>query len=221
MKYLILLLVIGCAHGNVPDVNTLYKKKLHVKIDGKNYIGTASVANKAQYKIEIKSKGTISKIVTRSCNRNYADTPELKSRKWWFDNKKIALVTYIPNDIERGVCGLHIEVFEKNKARHGYFFMVPDAVDAKLSAKLSCDGKVITYSSNAICDAKVGLLQKIDFKNDTACAAYDEKCELDVFKKSSKSFKFKMIKDMCLYKCRDKVTKEILRLYTFGFEGIL
>ena len=124
MKYLLLLLLIGCTEVTpVADTSVLYKRDVRIQFEGQDYFGVAVLPARDKYDLELTFAGELDLFAFRSCHREV--TQEDAGGGRIFGKKNKVSFTYVPMaPLETGkMCSVEIEGYEAGKGRHSWGFL--------------------------------------------------------------------------------------------------
>lgn len=219
----------GCSTSKVKqELNPefIYKKDMIIDIDGIEAEGVAVIPKKETHKFHITARGDLDLFTFTTCHREEiaekAWNVNERRGRWIFrrtiEKKREVKLDYTPGEIERsGGCPVFVGGYEVKGGRHSWGMVDFETDEAKLVAKINCNG--LEYDSNgvSICQSREGLIQKISFQ-DVVYLLPEENCSIG--KTEGKEFEFKIKKGECVYAFMDS-KKQIHRLTTFGYEKIL
>ena len=233
MKFLLLILLLsGCSTTKPPpkphqylDNTKIYKRDMILSVDGQHGEGILVVEKKPTHNFIVTSRGQLDMFTLETCHREWT-----KERSWnvevpsgifgWgrtISQDKIQF-NFIQTDLEKGDCIMELGGYEAKGGRHSWALIdFQDEIDT-LPAKIFCNGQLIESKGVSICQSKQGLLQKIEFENETLMES-SVNCRMK--KNQGKEFEFLTKKDRCMYHFLDTKTERTHRLTTFGYEGIL
>jgi len=226
MKYLLLLLLLGCSTQQMPSVDAdgLYKKDMAIRYNGSEYIGGAILPTATKYELHFIAKGELNLFDFSNCHRS--ETSEdtwLTEKKRTFifkrtkEIKKEIKVTYTPTLIERPPCPVFVTALEEEKKRHSWAFIDFEDSSHKLPATLVCDGETRLVNGVSWCQSKAGLIQRIIFGK-IAKVSPDAQC--DIGQKEGTVFDFNIKRGLCVYVFMT-ADKQLHRLTTYGFDSVL
>lgn len=203
------------------DTSVVWKRDLPFCIENVGcYEGVSVVPNRQDYSIEIEPKGdaNIDLVIFNTCHREEAY--EKTSSGWFIFKKKNRFKYYFQptEDLEtRRDCDLKANTLEEGEGRHAWMVMRREHPDYTLPAQVACNGVIKSYNGVSVCQAKVGLIQRIEFGREVQFATPDEGCDMPARK--GDGYEWKMSKGECLYVSRDEVNRRH-SLLTFGYQGI-
>lgn len=200
-------LLSACAGTEAPNSSEgIYRKDLLIKESDKVIYGLGVLPKKKAYNLEIRAREKAELVRFSNCHRDFIDT---KKRGW--DEYSYY---FEPNpSIEKGSCVLQI-TFLDAKGYH-QFGAVSFVDDETLPARLACNGEKKDRAGASTCQAKVGTLQTITFKDSTQVKSTCAKPKT----KDSKLWTYAIEQGFCLFLFRSKAG-EFHKLTTFGYEDI-
>jgi hypothetical protein len=218
-----LLASFGISCGSInqsvnPDV--FYKRDMLIEINDLKAQGTLVVPKSKDYWFEIEARGKLDLFTLQSCHREI--TREKAGEGGIFGNaKKVQLgYTQVPGLEDQGGCQVQLGGYEREKGRNSWALIDFETDDAKLPARLKCNGSTIQSSGVSICQSRAGLIQEIYFAVDTI-ANPPEGCEIPR-PADLKTYRFTMPKGQCVLNFMEKGgDHREHRLTTLGYEGIL
>lgn len=210
MKYLIFLLLYGCATGGGIPVDETFKKDVYMEINGKVGEGMMVVEKSKSFKVALKFGAKIELIKIRSCHQEH------EFKKKGFFGKRNHKFTLKRNPKENvGYCPLHIGVFDIN-GRHQWSFV--DTRNETLEAFLECNGGSSFEKGVSNCQSRTDLVQWVTFKSSVKALS---PTDCDIEKLSGTEYSFYMPNGLCYFIFYDPISREYHRLNTFGYRDIM
>lgn len=166
-----------------------YRRDLRVTSNGTESVGVGVLSPSDRYSLQIHNLGHKHFVLFKSCNRNHAIQAQ----------ESLTEYTYIPlKGIEdQANCPLEIASID-SEGRHAWAFLaIDDPYHYEKGAYLKCNGVEKTTSGVAICQAKSGLIQSIEF-NEKMLVVPGEGCQTPQ-SFDDKSFEFVMPNRECAY----------------------
>lgn len=235
MKLLILLFLFSCGSAQkiLPKLSpdSFYKRDMIVTINGETFEGVGVTKEADKYDFHVEARGDLDMFIMTSCHKE-----ETKERAWnvkkkirsglfgWgskkIDLKREVKFTFHPNSIERdGDCTIGFGGYEASaKGRHSWAFVDFESEKYKLPAKVNCNGREIKSSGTTVCQARQGLIQDIEFNEETIVAD-NNSCGIVVNK--SKKYEFAVPLRKCVAIFMGVQSKKIHKLTLVGYEKIL
>lgn len=229
MKNLILLLfmiLIGCsiAPTKIQRLNpeTFYKRDMIVN----GHEGTLVLPYQSQYSFHVEARGKLDLFTMTTCSKEETKekawnvTQTIKKGLFGWGKKKIdktseVKFSYTPSELERDrFCIMELGGYEKSGGRHSWALIDFESPKFKSKAIVICNGRTYQANGVSVCQARVGLYQSIKFKNKVIVSS-KAKCGIN----DQGSFRIK--KGRCTTIFKDIKTKELHKLTTVGYEGIL
>jgi hypothetical protein len=208
---LMLVYLTSCATVTAQlEDTTFYKRDIELRINGEKAKGAVVVPRSAKYEIKGEVKGGFDFLIVRSCHREYTAEDEGGEFKY----------VYEPRDgIENNrACPLEIRGAEKGKGRNSFGFIDFEDPRYQLPARLECNGEVGDYLGVSVCQAPLGLIQKIKFQVPVNFEPGNEVCKL-AESKDGKEFEFRMPAKQCQFFFMEKSEPHRLhRISTLGYE---
>lgn len=209
----------GCAMAEQKlSTSVNYQKDISLEINGEKFTGVAVPKKASQYEIKIKARGKIDMLTITTCHRE--EKFEEPSSGWFSSGKSFTYI-YKPNkDIEdtRG-CMLDIGAYEKLGGRHSWGVIDFETLTETLASSLKCNGVETRTRGSSICQAKAGLVQKIEFTEVVKTSPDSEICSV-MTSEDGKSFTYIMPLGECTFFFGTKDGK-FHRHTTYGYESIL
>ena len=216
---LLLMLTISCAEYQQLEIDMYHKKDIGIKVNGNSYEGVTVIPRADKYEITLEPKGDMDLILVRSCHREHSFEKKSKKFLWIRIGSNSFQYTYEPSPKEKNsTCPLRVEVYESINGRHSWALLDFEHPDYKMEARILCNGEVKTFNGVSICQAKVGLIQSVEFPDIVDFADPPDGCMLPVYKDGA--FDWEMSKGECLYHIRN-AKGELHRMTTIGYEGVL
>lgn len=189
MKRLFLLLALqGC--NSVPGTaqHSEVRAALAFSVEGVAYFGSAVVQRKSSQKIAVSVPKDAAKLLFRTCHRE--DVIDRPPSNW---TTTFVPVMFLEN---WGSCIITVSVItQKGNLQHGFIDFTSNET---LPATSYCNGqKVVSSGGVTFCQARAGLVQKIDFDNGNVAGAGTEGCP--ELKKDGWSFTYQTSKGLCIY----------------------
>jgi hypothetical protein len=209
------------------EPGTYYKRDMQIEIKGQGtYEGVSVAQRQPSYEIIIEPKDDDPDlIIIRSCHRE--DAYEKGETSFFFfrlGSKKFKYVyTPIPKLETDRVCPLRGDAYhsDKDNSQHSWFFLDFENTEIgyKINAILTCNGTQKAINGVASCQAKIGLIQVVQFPERVMWAtALPEGCNEPVHKGENR-YEIKLSLGECLYQAKNK-EGSLFRLTTIGYEGI-
>lgn len=225
MKIIILLfLLTGCVTNQTNFTqedfkNSFYKKDMKISANGFKGTGTLVLPKTSIYNFEFESYGELDLFTFATCHREISK--EEAGERGIFGNKKKTKVTYLPNSMETVACPIDIGGYDADKGRHSWGFVSIETEKHSLPANVQCNGESYNSRGTTICQAKVGLVQSLQFENDVVFVL-DKACSDMTVTYKDKIFTFVMPRGTCVNYFKEKnAPSRIHELTTFGYERIL
>lgn len=216
---LLILLIAGCAEYQVLEVDKYYKRDIGLEVNGKRYEGVTVIPRANKYEIIVKPKGNMDLILIRSCHREHSFEKKSKKFLWIKLGENKFKYTYNPTPKEREkACPLRVEVYEAKNGRHSWALIDFEHPDYQLPSRLTCNGEIRTPNGVAVCQAKAGLIQTIEFPEIVQFATPDEGCVRPKFVDGA--FDWQISKGECLYITTARDGRKH-RMTAIGYEGVL
>ena len=221
----LLLTITGCAGMNLPQptggfTETYYKKDLNFTVKGIEHVGVAVIDESDQYQFSITPDKEFDLFTAATCHREIdANKVDISRKKRLFgpSTKQSIRFSYFPHDslekdLESSYCPISFGVFDKAEGQEYWGFVDFRRLES-LEAVTFCNGEKRLEKGVAICQARVGLLQKVEF--DVETKLYSD-C-LDV-KKVGTGYTFYMPFKECVSLFASD--SEVFRFTTFGYNRI-
>lgn len=233
MKYLIILVLflVGCAGNHIrPELSAdiAYQKDLKLDVsvwldddwkETKTINGMGVVRKATGYKVKVYAPGDVDMMTILSCHREWK-TPSPKRKGGWFQKKFYEFKVFPTQEIEvQRACPMEIGVYEKDKGRHGWGLIVPENERENMMATVKCNGETIVYGGTSVCQAKKGLMQKIEFEK-RVVATQMAGCGIQV-PDDKKNWSFIMPPGECvIFFVDEKNPNNVHKLVTYGYDVI-
>jgi hypothetical protein len=197
--------IVGCTHELALEPSKFYKKTLRFEVDGQSAIGTISLPQKPQYRINIETPQKPQLVKISSCHQEQLFIKPGKALEF----------VYKPDPYLEAIdapCPVEISVLEESgQNRWGLLdFKLPGET---MTAKVHCNGQVFPAAGSYICQSRDGLIQALEFNgqvyslNADGCSKIEGKGSL---------FFIKTAISTCLYIFGSQ-NGELFRLMTFGY----
>jgi len=196
-----------------------------LNIDGHEVEGVLVVPQKEVNEFHVEARGNLDLLTFTTCHRE--ETAEsawnVSERRGWLfkrkiDKKREVKISYKATEIEKsGGCPVFIGGYEKKEGRHSWAFVDFETDEAKLPAKIFCNGSEYNAGGVSACQSKMGLIQAIKFAEDVSVMP-DADCSIGLT--SGNYFEFPIKKGQCVY-AFISASGKIHRLTTIGYEKIL
>ena len=222
-------LLFGCAEYKPLTPGVYYKRDMAFSvtgIPGGEFQGVTVLPQRSEYEFTIEPKSdSPDLLIMRSCHRE--DSFEKSQKSFLFipigDNKY--KYTYKPViGVETGrVCPLRGDAYheEKNNSQHSWLFCDFEAPQDgyTILAELTCNSvRDMTYGV-AACQARVGLVQTIQFSEEIRWAKPQPPACSPWIDKGGNRWELSVNSGECLYHAYNK-NKDLFRITTIGFHGI-
>lgn len=211
MKFILLAFLFGCQTlGQAPALMSNppaeFKKVMPIKVNGLAGVGALAVPVADSYKIDMTftAKPEILKIST--CHKTLV-----------YENPTITSVTIKMTDgLETGFCPIRVDALDLGGVNSS---AVIEVENEKLPAVLFCDGKRTDTKGVSICQARVGLVQRILFDDPVDYEKIDPNCNdlKDAGRVPGHVYDLKPVKGDCVYIFYNRKTDSFHRLYSLGF----
>lgn len=223
------LLIVGCSSSLVRpemDPSTNYQRDItfHVSFlkDNKwspEYMitGMGVMPEADSYKIKVLPPGKADMITVTSCHREdkFANPP----KDGMFKNTYTFQIDLVQGLESKRTCPIDIGVYEKVAGRNGWATLAISTPREKTPAITKCNGRVKTYTGVSVCQAKVGLIQKYEFKVPVVATAIPG-CEIKQ-PTDDMNFEFQMPAGSCtVYFVERKNPDNFHQANLFGFDTI-
>jgi hypothetical protein len=193
----------------VLDPTSFYKRELAMSVNGSSSTGVAIVTKAQSYEIDLHSSGELDFVRVTSCAREITFTPKAKTFHVSF-----APTAGLEDVLE--YCPLKIMALDEKGGRHAWGFIDFDSGSSTLPAKVTCNGETRDSSGVSACQAKAGLIQRIDFAVPVRIAP-DRSCEL-VLSPDGKSVTYSISLGECVYAIVEAKGGRIHRHTAIGFD---
>ena len=227
---ILLLMVIfltACATSlPIMDRNIKYQRDLSFEVEywdlkkkqwfGKRkFVGVAVLKAAPKYRVTLYAVGKVDMMVLSSCHRE-VKTPNPKKHGGWFSKKYYEFEFTADDMIERGKpCMLNGSIYEKKKGRHGWLMAAIEDPKAKLQAKTRCNGKIEMNGGTSFCQAKEGLIQRIEFDRPVSTTFYGN-CKIEK-PKDQMNWEYLMPSGKCILHFIDENENEhVAYMYGYG-----
>lgn len=211
MKFLIFVLLASCQTvGQTPSLMSAnppeYKKTMAMKVNGKPGFGvmTAPLAKSYQIDMTFPAKPEILKIST--CHKNII-----------YEKPAIASVLIKMTDgLETGYCPIRIDALDLGGINSSAIIEIENE---ELPAVLFCDGQRVETHGVSICQAKVGLVQRILFDEVTTFEKLSPDCAdlKDTGREAGHVYDFNPTRGDCVYIFHSSKTDTFHRLSVLGY----
>lgn len=146
------------------DSNIYYQRDLQVTINDTLYTGSAVVPRSGQYVMSVKALEDIDMAFIKTCARE--DVTKGKSTgAIFFKSKKEFDYTLIPNSglEDEKTCPLTLDVFNKKKGVHQWFFADFTNREYNSKFKMDCNGRRISIDGVGVCSMRENLIIRAQF----------------------------------------------------------
>jgi len=220
IKIALLLLISACSTSpDTIDLNKIYRKDMSIEVNGFKNQGTVVVPKANKYKFKVRGIAKLDLFTISTCSREI--TQEEAGGSGWFTNTKKYEFDFVPLPIEKKPgCPIRLSALTKSTPKHSWGYVDFQDDLHKLPATLQCNGKWVNSSGVSICQSKKGLLQQIDFYQDTRVSKAGS-CNFDSEFEISKSFVFTMQQGECVYLFKEVGGQRLHRLTTIGYDQII
>ena len=178
MKFLkiiaLVVLLVGCQSLQQFDKEANYKMSLPITVNGDLVVGGGSVPFSKNYAISIRNHKKIDYLHVSTCARSIDIEGPYFKRKVMKNYKEYQFV-FTPQDYEK-FCPMEFIIGDK-KGENKIGTILFEEDGQNLHAEMFCNGRVVVHAGKSFCQSKVGLFQKISFKEDVMLAT-DEACPL-------------------------------------------
>lgn len=227
MRYLLIALLLqSCtmldgALLTETKIGEYYKRDLKFTVDGEEHEGFAILDARRSYSFSIVPDKPFDLFTASTCHREIAaDKVDIKRKRRWFgaSSKTAIRFSYVPREgVETdGYCGLEMGIYDKDNGQEYWAFIdfVHD-MPWDMRAKLYCNGEFLDGLNSAICQARVGLEQRIEF--DESVEAVSDCLVLDQYE--GRVFRWNQPPRECLTLFFNS-EGEHFRMTTFGYSRI-
>lgn len=223
-----LLLVIGCSSPPIMNPDIKYQRDLKFDVEywtaktqkwsePKSFVGVGVLKDADWYQITIHAVGKVDMMVLSSCHRE-VKTPNPEKHGGWFNKRNYKFKFAADDLIEKGKpCMLNGGVYEKKKGRHGWLMGAIEDPKATMKAKTRCNGLVLTNKGTSFCQAKEGLIQRLEFENPVDTTFYGD-CRIRR-PADGKNWEYLMPRGKCILHFFDEDLNEHVH-YMFGYDTI-
>ena len=215
--YIALLIFTGCETiGQAPTAlnpNSIFVKNMAMSVNGKTGIGVISVPVSSNYKIEILLESKPEIIRFYNCHRELIlEKTALTGLKQSF---YLAPLAGIETD---GFCPVTIDALDLSGINASGII---EFQNEQLKSSVFCGGAVSSNSGVSICQARVGLSQRILFFEDVIFEKLDAACSDLMPLNHMVGFDVEISKGLCVYTFYSKKSDTFHRLVTFGYTDVL
>ena len=219
--------MIGCATYQPMEPGVFYKRDMKFAVDGiGEFEGVQVLPKRMSYKFEIEPKNdSPDLLIVRSCHREDSFEKNQSGFSFFKKKDKKYLYEYEPvPDVEVGrVCPLRGDSLHMvdNNSVHSWFFVDFESQDDgyTIIGELVCNAERETIQGVAVCQARTGLVQTIQFREKIRWATPKPDGCNEWVHKGYNRYEVVMNKGECLYHAYN-INKELFRITTIGFEGI-
>jgi hypothetical protein len=192
-----------------------YRRTLELDVNSMKGVGNLVAPQAPSYNLKLKADMDLDFLVLKSCNR------EVIAEK----NGSSFVYNYspLPGIEDNRACPVMITGVEKSTAKKVWGYL--DFQDQRnlLPATVKCNGEMKRYGGVSVCQAKAGLIQRIEFDGEALGEALTDihpDCALTQI--NPKTFEFKMARGLCYFKFVEKAApNRFHRLSSFGWDEIL
>jgi len=238
MKHLLVLMLLlsGCSSlAQEPNQKLsnekFYKRDMIITVNGLVYEGTGVVPRAEKYDLRIEARGNLDLFTMATCHKE-----ETKEKAWntqtvvkgglfgWgkktIDVKEAITFLYVPvpGMEDDGDCPMELGGYEKLQGRHSWGFLEFEGPRYTLPATLKCNGRVINVNGVGVCQAREGLLQKIEFGEIVKPASAAANCG---FSGEKDKYEFSLAKGRCVAVFKGLTSNKMHKIVTLGYEDIL
>lgn len=219
-KLLALLLLNSCAYAadELPKLTDM--ASLNFTVDGVNYNGIATLAQKKDYQIVFTLPAETIFFAIHNCHGEVLQS---------INKPKVYDFKYTPLGVEsEGICVLIANAItakgEKIFAMINPVFVSKEEPKEILEAFIQCNRNVSRNYGGFLCQARTGLTQRITFLEDITFAevgirGQSQKACVKPARKNSKVFDIVVQEDKCIYLFGTE-NKTIFNLITYGYKGV-
>lgn len=184
----------------------------------RSFTGVGVVKWSPKYRVEVFAPGKADMMTLTSCHREIK-TPNPDSKGGgWFSKRRYPFEFRADDMIERGkLCMINIGIYEKKKGRHGWGLIAIEHPDAKMGAFVRCNGTPKEWKGTSFCQAKEGLVQRIEFSRPVSTTMYG-----DCFIKKPEdgmNWEYLMPRGRCVLSFFDENLNEHVH-YMYGYDTI-
>lgn len=209
--------------------NKIYKRDMLITSGDSSGEGTLVLPLKNSYKIRVEAAGNLDMFTLETCHRswekqkawNVATKKKVLFWKKTIDHKNRVEFEFKPSEkFEKNqYCPVRLGGYEIKLGRHSWGFIDFETSDSILPAKVYCDGREYQSNGVTICQAREGLVQAIEFKNEVEVSP-EANCSLG--KTKGKLFEYNIKRGRCVYAFKElSGDSRVHRLTTIGFEKVL
>lgn len=200
----------SCAHDKALDVAKTYRKNLKFSVNDDDATGTHTARKRASYQLDISTPQKPNLVKITSCHQE----------KIFLKPGKSLNFNYRPYvDIEANNLPCLIEISALEESGKNQWGLLDFQLDSEtLSAKIACNGDVVTTKGSYVCQSREGLIQEIEFDRDVR-VLNPEGCN-KINSEDRKKFFYQTTEAMCFYLFAD-AKNQMFRLVTFGYNEII
>jgi len=215
--YIALLIFTGCETiGQSPTAlnpNSIYVKNMPMTVNGKIGTGVISVPVANSYRIDITLESKPEIIRFYNCHRELIlEKTALTGLKQSF---YLAPLAGIETD---GFCPIYIDALDLSGINASGIIEVQNEL---LKSAVFCGGAVSNNVGVSICQARVGLSQRILFTEEVIFEKLDGACSDLIPLSHMSGFDVTVSKGLCVYTFYSKKSDSFHRLVTFGYTDVL
>lgn len=206
------------------ELDLFYKRDIPLRVNGEYHYGVTVVPRAEEYDIMVEPQGEMDLVLIRSCHREA--TWEKQGQKKFLGiipiGKNQFKYTYVPTQVEKDefICPLRVETYSSSSGRHSWAMIdIQDTDRYKLSGKITCMGKKEAFVGVGVCQAKAGLIQRIEF-NDVIEFATPKPSQCARPEYHNDAFELEVSAGECIYHARTSDNR-LARITIVGFEGLL
>lgn len=217
---IIIALLSGCTTIQTKiDATKKYKLDLYMRNKEYSATGMMVLPKKDLYSIIFESEGRMDFFTFKTCSR---ETVIVDGRRL-LDRKEVQ-INYRPNEIEKKMmCAAQVYAVSESGITMAGHIEFEDDIN-KATAVLMCGDSTQETAGTSVCQGRVGLIQKIDFK-DEMIVSPDEGCKNIKSENGTwhgRGFVINIERDFCLYVfMQKKPPHDTHKLLVYGYEGIL
>lgn len=161
-----------------------YRADLEFSVNEKEFDGVGTITLDVPTKIKIESQINLDRVTVETCGRSHVcsntkpciDAFDISGGFFGGTGKKMTY-TYIPAEHEKE-CSIYVEAWDKDVlAAWGYLGFIPK--ENKLPAQVICNGETKNYTGHAVCQSKIGILQRVRFAVPVRDFEAEEQCGLE------------------------------------------
>lgn len=179
-------------------------------VDDVTYQGTAVLQRKSSQTINfVIPKDTIKFMITTCSREEFFAYP---------DSNRLFKYTYIPVMYLENLESCLMKVTAITNRGETVTGLIDFTAGEELEGEISCNGKVQKTKGAGLCQSRKGLIQNIEFNEETVFAAGDD-CPEPKQGYISTSYNIPLKGGFCTYQFMNK-DKKIYRLTTYGYETI-